>query len=143
MESPDLFDRRFREVCHRTKNDLQKLSFLLRAQAQDTGYPECRQCISRVEGMARLHDLLDREESAGPCASAFLSSIVDAARQAFDGKTDIELLVDDDLALEPRQMANLGSILHEAIMNASKHAFADGSTGRVICPGPVSPVGDR
>jgi two-component sensor histidine kinase len=66
-----------------------------------------------VEGVARLHELLDTDEPAALTAKAFI---------------------------EPRRLANLGSILKEAIMNALKYAFGNAS-GKIVCA--FSREGDR
>jgi two-component sensor histidine kinase len=130
---------RLRELRHRIKNDLQKLSSMLSLQSNQTHYPECTECVARVNSIAQLHVLLNEDVGTskdGPkpetiSIAAYLQSVTDGTQAAFGGHFTIETSFDPDLRLNPRRSALVGLILNEAIMNALKHAFPNGSEAKI------------
>ena len=99
------------------KNDLERQGF--------------RHCPTRLDALAGVHGLPDQDQpNALPI---FLQSIVNAAQQAYGGKSRIGLNVSRDAKLKPKRMALLGLLLKEAIARALKHAFQKGSDGRIAC----------
>src|ERR1700687_1360833 len=95
-------ENRYRELRHRIKNDLQKLSSVLRLESQQTGCSECATCIARVSSIAQLHTLLDSQietvyngQTPGAISVAnYLRSVADAAHAAFGGQFTMDTSFD-------------------------------------------------
>ena len=121
----------YEELRHRVRNDFQALTALLSAQARVASQPEyCQRCILRRTSAAELHSVLDSgvdEVSMG----SYLAALSEALKKAFDDRLSIETVVDTGTFLDRRRAQCVGLIYAEAVMNALKHAFPDGATGKL------------
>jgi two-component sensor histidine kinase len=123
---------RYRELRHRVRNDLQALATLISAQSRRLEKLEgCSTCAMRLRSAVELHNALDDEDGADICMSSYLSALSDARRKAFDDRIAGETISDDDIYLDYRRAQCVGLLYVEAVTNAMKHAFADGTHGEV------------
>jgi two-component sensor histidine kinase len=126
----------FREMHHRTKNNLQMIASLVALQARREPDPAVRQrlqeTIGRVTSMAAIHQQMQGSDNlTGADCSAYLAAVCDSLRLTADRDTIVI-----ETALEPVRcsMADavaLGQIVNEAVTNSLKHAFPDGRAGRI------------
>ncbi|MCW0183356.1 MAG: sensor histidine kinase, partial [Zavarzinia sp.] len=127
----------FKEMHHRTKNNLQIVSSLLSLQAGQYGDPTLRQgftdTVNRIRAMAQLHEqLYQGGEFATVDCGAFLRSIGESltGEGAARGRVGLEL----DLSSIPLPMDRavpLALIANELLTNALKHGFAEGRGGTI------------
>lgn len=127
----------FKEMHHRTKNNLQVVSSLLSLQAGQYGDPTLRhgftETVNRIRAMAQLHEQLYQsgEFSVVDCG-AFLRTI--STSLIGDGGSDqrIRLVLDlgrVDLAMD--RAVPLALVANEILTNALKHGFPDGRRGSI------------
>ncbi|MCF4166438.1 ATP-binding protein [Zavarzinia compransoris] len=127
----------FKEMHHRTKNNLQIVSSLLSLQAGQYGDPSLRQgftdTVNRIRAMAQLHEQLYQggEITAVDCG-AFLRSIGESltGEGASRGRIDLDLDL-ESVSLPMDRAVPLALIANELLTNALKHGFAEGRGGRI------------
>lgn len=122
------------EVDHRVKNNLNMVSSLLRMQARSIGDPAVADTLNsmleRLDALGTVHRrLYQGEDIVRFDICGFLANLVDDILGA-SGRQDITL----QSSLEPIFVASgiasaLGLVLNEIVINAIKHAFADGRPG--------------
>ena len=130
-------DQLLQELQHRTKNNLQVISSLVRLQAQRTALPQVRdelqKITTRIESLRLLHDKLytagevDRVDLGG-----YLVDFAGAVLR-FHGELSarIRLVTDVERVMVPTQTAvPLGLIANEFLTNSLKYAF-EGRAGRI------------
>ena len=127
----------FKEMHHRTKNNLQIVSSLLSLQAGQYGDPTLRQgftdTVNRIRAMAQLHEqLYQGGEIATVDCGAFLRSIGESltGEGATRGRVALDLDL-DSVSLPMDRAVPLALIANELLTNALKHGFADGRTGHI------------
>lgn len=127
-----------REVYHRSKNNMQIISSLLRLQSGRVDNPAFRDILrqnqSRIRSMALVHERLYRSGDLNRIDFAeyvrnLASQMVASARPAPEG---IALGLDiEDVTLNVNTAIPCGLILNELILNSLKHAFPEGRRGEV------------
>lgn len=127
----------FKEMHHRTKNNLQIVSSLLSLQAGQYGDPVLRQgftdTVNRIRAMAQLHEqLYQGGEIASVDCGAFLRSIGESltGEGAARGRVGLELDV-SAVALPMDRAVPLALIANELLTNALKHGFGDARSGTI------------
>lgn len=127
----------FKEMHHRTKNNLQIVSSLLSLQAGQYGDPILRQgftdTVNRIRAMAQLHEqLYQGGEFATVDCGAFLRSIGESltGEGAARGRVGLELDL-SSIALPMDRAVPLALIANELLTNALKHGFAEGRSGTI------------
>jgi two-component sensor histidine kinase len=130
-------DRLLQELQHRTKNNLQVISSLVRLQSQRITSPQAREELqkitTRIESLRLLHDKL---YTSGELDRIDLGSyLVDFAGTVlrFHGELSarIRLVADVERVMVPTQTAvPLGLITNEFVTNSLKYAF-DEQAGRI------------
>lgn len=127
----------FKEMHHRTKNNLQIVSSLLSLQAGQYGDPSLRQgftdTVNRIRAMAQLHEqLYQGGEIASVDCGAFLRSIGESltGEGASRGRIDLDLDL-ESVSLPMDRAVPLALIANELLTNALKHGFAEGRGGRI------------
>lgn len=127
----------FKEMHHRTKNNLQIVSSLLSLQAGQYGDPTLRQgftdTVNRIRAMAQLHEqLYQGGEIATVDCGAFLRSIGESltGEGAARGRVGLELDL-SSIALPMDRAVPLALIANELLTNALKHGFAEGRSGTI------------
>lgn len=123
---------RYDELRHRIKNDLQGLTFLLAAQASAANHPEyCGRCISRLSSAAAMHSILDNVGPDMISMASYLLALSDTITKSFGDWIAIETMVEPNINFDHRRAQCVGLIYAEAAMNTLKHAFSNGSAGKV------------
>ncbi len=127
----------FREMHHRTKNNLQIVSSLLSLQAGQYGDPSLRQgftdTVNRIRAMAQLHEqLYQGGEFVMVDCGAFLKSIGESltGEGAKRGRIALELdLI--SLSMPMDKAVPLALITNELLTNTLKHGFPGERTGTI------------
>ncbi len=127
----------FKEMHHRTKNNLQIVSSLLSLQAGQYGDPILRQgftdTVNRIRAMAQLHEqLYQGGEFATVDCAAFLRSIGESltGEGGTRGRIALELEL-SSVSLPMDRAVPLALIANEMLTNALKHGFGDGRSGTI------------
>ncbi|MFA5120590.1 sensor histidine kinase [Zavarzinia sp.] len=127
----------FKEMHHRTKNNLQIVSSLLSLQAGQYGDPTLRQgftdTVNRIRAMAQLHEqLYQGGEFATVDCAAFLRAIGESltGEGGTRGRIALELEL-SSISLPMDRAVPLALIANEMLTNALKHGFGDGRSGTI------------
>jgi two-component sensor histidine kinase len=128
------------EVNHRAKNSIAMAISMLRlqiARQDNPGVSEALEnAIQRLEHLARIHELLYRQDSNDVQSVDMAGYLTELCRNFghLQSPEDyrIELMSDaDDITLDVDRAINVALIAGEAITNALKHAFPDRRRGAV------------
>lgn len=125
------------EVHHRVKNNLQVIASMLRLQQRhfdDDGLREALdRSIGRVQAMSLVHDMLySRSDLARVKAGDYLRKLIDYMRSADPRAAEVAIEVKaDETALPIDLSVPLALVANEIITNALKHAFPQGTPGRI------------
>ena len=126
-----------KEIHHRVKNNLQTIASLLRLQERRAQCGETRMvlrdCISRVNSIAIVHEYLSQQDSGlidvGKVAKgiyqAIMSSMLDPAF-----KLEAEFKA-DEVQLTSDKDTSIALILNELLQNTIEHAFEDRDRGKL------------
>ena len=116
------------ELNHRVRNTLATIQALAGQSLRLSPSPQAfaRSFASRVQALARVHDLL----LAGEMAGADLAAIVRAelAAEGLEMRVSVE---GPAVMLEPRVAVQMALVLHELADNARRHGALTGRAGRV------------
>jgi PAS domain S-box-containing protein len=126
------------EVHHRVKNNLQVISSLINMQARKLDDPASRaalaDCESRVQAMARIHEMLyvSKDYARVP----FAEYVRKLTAQVVGVAGSVPALVSVELNLQPVSLPvqlaiPCGLILNELLGNSLNHAFPEKSGGRI------------
>ena len=128
-----------REIHHRVKNNLQVVSSLLRLQAGTSDTPEVRAALleaqERIQAIALVHQKLHQ---APALAEADLKDYVQKlVAQLVRSYAPSPALVDSEVEvglfrLGPDDLVPLALVLHELVLNALRHGFAEGGQGGAL-----------
>jgi len=117
----------FKEVHHRTKNNMQVIMGLLESQSFKIDDPKYRKMfeahIDRLKAMSLMHKNLYSDQSFEQVnIRSYLEEIVKSLQLYTDHHihTDIE-----ELMIDMKSAMNIGLIVNEAVTNAIEHAFGD------------------
>jgi PAS domain S-box-containing protein len=124
------------EVDHRVKNNLTMIGSLLRLQARTIDEPaisaKLESMLERVDALAVVHRQLYQSQDIasfdiGEFAGNLTRDVVGSS-----GRTNIMLAINaDTLLVDAAHASALGLILNEILINAVKHAFANGRAGKL------------
>lgn len=127
------------EVHHRVKNNLQIVASLLNMQARKAN-PEVAmafaECQTRVRAMALVHQLLYESENMSEVdLGLYLSQLATLSRASYEDERS-HIAIDFVppqvcIKLDVQRAIPCGLIISELILNAYKHAFRDGQSGRI------------
>jgi two-component sensor histidine kinase len=127
-----------REVHHRVKNNLQIVGSLLRMQGRNIQDPAAREAVrdsqDRVRSMALIHqDLYQEDDPRGIDMAGYVGKLARGLLQSHGIDPErITVQVDvPPLRLDVDTAIPIGLILNELILNALKHAFAEGRQGTI------------
>lgn len=130
------YERLYRELTHRVKNNFQLVSSLLRLQARRTP-PEVKHALEmasqRIQGMAALHEALYREGDIGTVAfDRYLEAFAQWISRHWMARRPVALQVEAVSAtLDGDRALPLGLAVAEMVSNALRHAFPDGRHGTI------------
>jgi PAS domain S-box-containing protein len=126
------------EIHHRVKNNLQVISSLINMQirplADTSTRLALRQCQSRVETMAEIHEMLYQAKDYSRIPFAKYAKELAARILSASGMAPaaISLIFDcEDLSLPVDQAIPCGLILNELVANTLKHAFPNAASGEI------------
>lgn len=126
-----------KEIHHRVKNNLQTIASLLRLQERRAQCGETRMvlrdCISRVNSIAIVHEYLSQQDSGlidvGKVAKGIYQAIIGSMLDP-----DFALTADfsaDEVQLPSDKATSIALILNELLQNTIEHAFARRSSGNL------------
>lgn len=124
------------EVDHRVKNNIQMISALLSMQTTAIPDPAIRATLAsmlqRVEAIGAVHRRLYQSEDVRRFdLTEFIRDICDELIKV-SGRDDISVIFDLQTVRVPATQASpIALMLNELLMNALKHAFPVGRTGRL------------
>jgi two-component sensor histidine kinase len=128
-----------REVHHRVKNTIQMAASLLSSHARATPSAQVRRALQESYGrlrlLAKVHELLyaSADNTQEVLLPPLLQALGDALRQSFaetSGRVRLQITA-DPVVLSPDEAIPIALLANEAITNAYKHAFPEGSAGEI------------
>lgn len=132
-------DAMIQEVNHRTKNTLQAAASLLDIHARATSSTQVREALrdsrQRLQVLAHAHELLysNPDSTQTILMPRLLKTLIDALQQSFaNAASHVRLdLESDAIALPTEAAIAIALFANEAVTNAYKHAFPNGSAGAI------------
>jgi len=132
-------DNLVREVHHRVRNTIQMAASVLSAHARATPSAQVRRALQasygRLRLLAKVHELLyaSAHNTREVLLPPLLQALGDALRQSFadmSGRVRLQI-TSDPVVLPPDEAIPIALLANEAITNAYKHAFPEGSAGEI------------
>lgn len=126
-----------REIRHRVENQMQTIVSLLRLQQRRQRDPSVvaifEESLHRVEGVARIHRFLSREDSGTVEAGGLLKELADEVTASLAGPERPFALSmhTNPVKMSAEQFAPLALILNELLQNAVKHGANRDGNGAV------------
>jgi two-component sensor histidine kinase len=120
----------FREIHHRVKNNLQSVASLLQMQ------PIPREIKAnmgqRIAAMSAVHEHIYRSNDFETVrVRDYLQTLIASMRAGHDPRIEVVEQL-DDLSVDRDNATPLGLVVNEVVSNAFKHAFPDGTDGRIV-----------
>jgi len=122
----------FKEVHHRTKNNMQVVMSLLESQSFKIDDPKYKKMfethVDRLKAMSLMHKNLYTNHSY---EEVDIQEYLEEIAQSLQTYTEYNIRTDiDPIIIDMRIAMNLGLIFNEAVTNAIEHAF-DGEEGNI------------
>ena len=128
-----------RELYHRTKNNMQVISAMLRLRARtmpdETVQTAFREIELKIRSMALVHQkLYESQDLSSLNLKSYFSSLISMIRQSFlseGDKIQFHFYAPEDMPVLIDTAVPLGLILNELLTNAVKHAFSAEKKGEI------------
>ena len=127
-----------REVHHRVKNNMQIILSLLNLQSNTIKNKEMKDIFkesqNRVRSMSMIHEeVYQSDDLAKIDFQSYIKHFIKSLFQTYStGLNNVEWMVDiDEIKLNIETSIPCGLILNELLSNSLKHAFKDGSDGKI------------
>jgi len=122
----------FKEVHHRTKNNMQVVMSLLESQSFKIDDPKYKKMfethVDRLKAMSLMHKNLYSNQSY---EEVNIQEYLEEIAQSLQTYTEYSINTDiDPVVIDMKTAMNLGLIFNEAVTNAIEHAF-DGENGTI------------
>jgi len=123
----------FKEVHHRTKNNLQVIMGLLETQAFKIDNPKYKKMflthVDRLKAMSLMHkNLYSNHSYEAVDIEEYLNEIAQSLRLYTEHKIVTAI---DSMMVDMKIAMNIGLIFNEAVTNAIEHAFNEGEVGEI------------
>ena len=127
----------YRELAHRTQNNLSIAASILQLQSRSQSNPEARAALDtaqkRLLVMGELHRHLENVSDDHVNVPEYLEELCGYLRKSINGTKAIEMRVDSEpVMLNGDKVVPLGLIVNELVTNAIKYAFEDKDGGVVV-----------
>lgn len=124
-----------KEMTHRVKNDLQRLSAIISLQtrgASDETKDALKMVISRITTIAKLHEKLEIKNSNVIVKSNELLQDLVNCLLASTASSSIQVILEsEDHSLDVNQAGIVGLLTNELLTNSFKHAFPNDREGKI------------
>jgi two-component sensor histidine kinase len=136
VEAEGVKDVLYRELSHRTKNDLSLAASVLNLQARSQSNPQIKEAlntaVARLQVLGKAHERLDPAgKGEGVPMRDYIEALCQSLRESLNDSMRVTVRVEcDELELPVRRAIPVGLIVNELMTNAYKHAFAQG--GRMV-----------
>jgi len=117
----------FKEVHHRTKNNMQVIMGLLESQSFKIDEPKYKKMfethIDRLKAMSLMHKNLYSDQSFEQVdIKKYLEEIIQSLQKYTEHHIKYDI---DEIIIDMKAAMNIGLIVNEAVTNAIEHAFVD------------------
>jgi len=123
----------FKEVHHRTKNNMQVIMGLLETQSFKIDNPKYKKMfethVDRLKAMSLMHKNLYTNHSY---EEVDIKEYLEGIAQNLKTYTEHKIMTNiDPIMVDMKIAMNIGLIFNEAVTNAIEHAFEEGETGEI------------
>ena len=123
----------FKEVHHRTKNNMQVIMGLLETQSFKIDNPKYKKMfethVDRLKAMSLMHKNLYTNHSY---EEVDIKEYLEGISQNLKTYTEHKIMTNiDPIMVDMKIAMNIGLIFNEAVTNAIEHAFEEGETGEI------------
>ncbi|NKQ40758.1 MAG: sensor histidine kinase [Sulfurovum sp.] len=123
----------FKEVHHRTKNNMQVIMGLLESQSFKIDEPKYRKMfeahINRLKAMSLMHKNLYSEQNFEQVdIKKYLREVISSLQLYTEHKIESDI---DEIMIDMKDAMNIGLIVNEAVTNSIEHAFGGDNEGNI------------